>query len=68
MDNWVNWEPRKDEMVWAHEMDWNALTEETGDSSQEQEGVTMVRVSEIRSGDVRVDLYCLLSPDSCLLA
>ena len=23
VDNWVNWEPRKDEMVWAHEMDWN---------------------------------------------
>ena len=24
VDNWVKWEPRKDEMVWAHEMDWNA--------------------------------------------
>ena len=24
VDNWVNWEPRKDEMIWAHEMDWNA--------------------------------------------
>jgi peptide/nickel transport system substrate-binding protein len=23
VDNWVNWEPRKDEMIWAHEMDWN---------------------------------------------
>jgi len=23
VDNWVKWEPRKDEMVWAHEMDWN---------------------------------------------
>ena len=23
VDNWVNWEPRKDEMVWAHEMAWN---------------------------------------------
>lgn len=23
VDNWVMWEPRKDEMVWAHEMDWN---------------------------------------------
>ena len=23
VDNWVTWEPRKDEMVWAHEMDWN---------------------------------------------
>ncbi len=24
VDNWVNWEPRKDEMMWAYEMDWNA--------------------------------------------
>jgi peptide/nickel transport system substrate-binding protein len=24
VDNWVVWEPRKDEMVWAHEMAWNA--------------------------------------------
>ncbi len=23
VDNWVVWEPRKDEMVWAHEMAWN---------------------------------------------
>ena len=23
VDNWVNWEPRQDEMIWAHEMDWN---------------------------------------------
>jgi peptide/nickel transport system substrate-binding protein len=23
VDNWVNWQPRKDEMVWAHEMAWN---------------------------------------------
>ena len=23
VNNWVKWEPRKDEMVWAHEMDWN---------------------------------------------
>ncbi|HYW87732.1 MAG TPA: ABC transporter substrate-binding protein [Chloroflexota bacterium] len=23
VDNWVLWEPRKDEMVWAHEMAWN---------------------------------------------
>jgi peptide/nickel transport system substrate-binding protein len=23
VDNWVKWEPRKDEMIWAHEMDWN---------------------------------------------
>ena len=23
VDNWVTWEPRKDEMVWAHEMAWN---------------------------------------------
>ncbi len=23
VDNWVDWEPRKDEMVWAHEMAWN---------------------------------------------
>ena len=23
VDNWVNWEPRKDEMIWAYEMDWN---------------------------------------------
>jgi peptide/nickel transport system substrate-binding protein len=23
VDNWVAWEPRKDEMVWAHEMAWN---------------------------------------------
>jgi peptide/nickel transport system substrate-binding protein len=23
VDNWVKWEPRKDEMVWAHEMEWN---------------------------------------------
>jgi peptide/nickel transport system substrate-binding protein len=24
VDNWVKWEPRKDEMIWAHEMEWNA--------------------------------------------
>jgi peptide/nickel transport system substrate-binding protein len=23
VDNWVAWEPRKDEMIWAHEMAWN---------------------------------------------
>ncbi len=23
VDNWVLWEPRKDEMIWAHEMAWN---------------------------------------------
>jgi peptide/nickel transport system substrate-binding protein len=23
VDNWVKWEPRFDEMVWAYEMDWN---------------------------------------------
>jgi peptide/nickel transport system substrate-binding protein len=23
VDNWVKWEPRFDEMVWAHEMTWN---------------------------------------------
>lgn len=23
VDNWVQWEPRKDEMIWAHEMSWN---------------------------------------------
>jgi peptide/nickel transport system substrate-binding protein len=23
VDNWVSWEPRKDEMMWAHEMAWN---------------------------------------------
>jgi peptide/nickel transport system substrate-binding protein len=23
VNNWVKWEPRKDEMVWAYEMDWN---------------------------------------------
>jgi peptide/nickel transport system substrate-binding protein len=23
VDNWVNWEPRHDEMIWAHEMSWN---------------------------------------------
>jgi peptide/nickel transport system substrate-binding protein len=23
VDNWVVWEPRKDEMIWAHEMAWN---------------------------------------------
>lgn len=23
VDNWVKWEPRFDEMVWAHEMKWN---------------------------------------------
>ena len=23
VDNWILWEPRKDEMVWAHEMAWN---------------------------------------------
>ena len=22
VDNWVQWEPRKDEMIWAHEMAW----------------------------------------------
>jgi peptide/nickel transport system substrate-binding protein len=24
VDNWVLWEPRHDEMMWAHEMSWNA--------------------------------------------
>ncbi len=24
VDNWVLWEPRHDEMMWAHEMKWNA--------------------------------------------
>jgi len=24
VDNWVKWDPRKDEMMWAYEMDWNA--------------------------------------------
>jgi peptide/nickel transport system substrate-binding protein len=24
VDNWVKWEPRHDEMMWAHEMEWNA--------------------------------------------
>jgi len=23
VDNWVRWEPRHDEMMWAHEMEWN---------------------------------------------
>ena len=23
VDNWVKWDPRKDEMIWAYEMDWN---------------------------------------------
>lgn len=23
IDNWVKWKPRHDEMVWAHEMEWN---------------------------------------------
>lgn len=23
VNNWVNWEPRHDEMMWAHEMEWN---------------------------------------------
>jgi peptide/nickel transport system substrate-binding protein len=23
VDNWVKWEPRHDEMMWAHEMEWN---------------------------------------------
>jgi peptide/nickel transport system substrate-binding protein len=23
VDNWILWEPRRDEMVWAHEMAWN---------------------------------------------
>jgi peptide/nickel transport system substrate-binding protein len=23
VNNWVNWEPRHDEMMWAHEMSWN---------------------------------------------
>jgi hypothetical protein len=23
VDNWVVWEPRHDEMMWAHEMRWN---------------------------------------------
>jgi peptide/nickel transport system substrate-binding protein len=23
LDNWVKWEPRHDEMMWAHEMEWN---------------------------------------------
>jgi len=23
VDNWVKWEPRFDEMVWAYEMKWN---------------------------------------------
>lgn len=23
IDNWVKWEPRHDEMMWAHEMEWN---------------------------------------------
>jgi peptide/nickel transport system substrate-binding protein len=23
VDNWVKWEPRKDEMMWAYDMDWN---------------------------------------------
>ena len=23
VDNWVKWEPRFDEMVWAYEMTWN---------------------------------------------
>ena len=23
VDNWVNWEPRHDEFMWAHEMTWN---------------------------------------------
>jgi ABC-type transport system substrate-binding protein len=23
VDNWVVWEPRHDEMIWAHEMRWN---------------------------------------------
>ena len=23
VDNWVKWDPRKDEMIWAHEMSWN---------------------------------------------
>jgi hypothetical protein len=23
VNNWVKWEPRKDEMMWAYEMEWN---------------------------------------------
>ena len=23
VDNWVKWEPRHDEFMWAHEMEWN---------------------------------------------
>jgi hypothetical protein len=23
IDNWVVWEPRHDEMMWAHQMSWN---------------------------------------------